>query len=797
VDIVTYALSKKLVNGIQSGLASATVDNDNCSITFNWTNGTSSTMTFPKPADGVSITNAEIVNDELILTFSDSTTINVGNVKGDKGDTGDKGEKGDKGEQGIQGIQGEKGEDGVNPTIEIATQSDTEYTLKLTDADGSIITPNLQGIGSAIFVGTEITSNQSSIVVEITDSHIGDMYINVDTSDYYIRDDANSINNSWCYKGNLQGIQGMNNYELAVKNGFIGTEQDYLDSLVGETNDTHIVSSKPDIADDTTELKTWYYYQVDGNGSNTAWKYKMYLPNTTDLTAGKYAVYYSMKPYCGTFTVDTPCKTDKDTYTYYVIMDLDAITTTIYKESIADGTTTILETVQCEQKEPTDEYIIIDEPMEQLGQWVQTLWIGSAKEDASEVTLKTGISVTGFISTLTFEEIVGNRSDLLTVDKSSIVNAINEHDKLLRNSNADALNTTSKNIVGAINELESKHYLDVFDLQGGSVLDYAKTFGALTHNYFYANNCADLPNNMNYGYCSVDVSQDPLYRDITFYCPTSGRIYVNTIGASADLTGFGEWSGWHEFLMKEDIVTTLDDTVTNEQVPSAKSVYDKVKDSNIKTFTDISQLGLTTPITVENIFKNMPDNSLLCQMVDNYSITNVPFGNGILIIHKHQDSKFSIEFKISAGTSIAQNYLYIGQLKGIDVTGPTWSRVCTTSVADVKETSIKFDETALGLTISKSRSSYKVINGICYVTIELHVDAPSDYKTYGYTKINITSLPKIGFATKAVLNVVEANSSISVVLDRGSTDIKLHGNILDKEGTYVIQGSFSYPVSES
>ena len=125
-----------------------------------------------------------------------------------------------------------------------------------------------------------------------------------------------------------------------------------------------------------------------------------------------------------------------------------------------------------------------------------------------------------------------------------------------------------------------------------------------------------------------------------------------------------------------------------------------------------------------------------------------------------------------------------------------WQKVCTTKVADVKETSIKFDKTALGLTISNSRSSYKVINGICYVTIELHVDAPSDYKTYGYVRINTTSLPKIGFATKAVLNVVEANSSISVVLDKGSTDIKLHGNVLAKEGTYVIQGSFSYPVAE-
>ena len=676
-------------------------------------------MTFPKPADGVSVTGAEIVGDELILSFSDNTSVNVGNVKGDKGDTGEKGEKGDKGEQ---GIQGEKGEDGVNPTIEIATQSDTEYTLKLTDADGSIITPNLQGIGSAIFVGNEITSKQSSIVVEIAESHIGDMYINVDTSDYYIRDDANSINNSWCYKGNLQGIQGMNNYELAVKNGFIGTEQDYLDSLVGETNDTHIVSSKPNIADDTTELKTWYYYQVDGNGSNTAWKYKMYLPNTVDLTAGKYAVYYSMKPYRGEFTVDTPAMTNKDTYRYYVIMDLNAITTTIYKESIADGTTEVLETVQCEQKEPTDEYIIIDEPMEQMGQWVQTLYIGSTKEDASEVTLTTGTSVTGFISTLTFEEIVGNRSDLLTVDKTSIVNAINEHDKLLRNSNTDTLNTTSKNIIGAINELESKHYLDVFDLQGGSVLDYAKTFGALTHNYFYANNCADLPNNMNYGYCSVDVSQDPLYRDITFYCPTSGRIYVNTIGASADLTGFGEWSGWHEFLMKEDIVATLDSTSTDTQVPSAKAVYNATVDKNLKTYTSIEQLGLTTPTTVEDIYKAIPANSCLNIFASLSSVTDLPLQQGLLSITKISTAGFDIIFKRSGSGSIADNAMYIGQLKGIDGTGLSWKKVCTTSVEDIPQTAITFADTTYYIPESTHMDyGYRVLNGICYLQVCLRV----------------------------------------------------------------------------
>ena len=794
IDILDRSYVKKLVNGIQSGLANATVNNDNCSITFNWTNGTTSTLTFPKPADGVSITNAEIVDDELILSFSDNTSVNVGNVKGDKGDTGDKGEKGDKGEQ---GIQGEKGEDGVNPTIEIATQSDTEYTLKLTDADGSIITPNLQGIGSAIFVGTEITSKQSSIVVEIAESHIGDMYINVDTSDYYIRDDANSINNSWCYKGNLQGIQGKSNYDLALDNGFIGTEADYLASLVGEATLTEIVSSKPDITADTTELKTWYYYQIDGNGSNTAWKYKMYLPNTVDLTAGKYAVYYSMKPYRGEFTVDTPAMTNKDTYRYYVIMDLNAITTTIYKESIADGTTEVLETVQCEQKEPTDEYIIIDEPMEQLGQWVQTLYIGSTKEDASEVTLTTGTSVTGFITTLTFEEIVGNRSNLLTADKTSIVNAINEHDKLLRNSNADALNTTSKNIVGAINELESKHYLDVFDLQGGSVLDYAKTFEALTHNYFYANNCSDLPNSMNYGYCSVDVSQDPLYRDITFYCPTSGRIYVNTIGASADLTGFGEWSGWHEFLMKEDIVTTIDSTSTDDTVPTNKAVYDNaIKDKNIKTYTTLEQVGLTADVSsMDEILTAIPFSTYF-----NIS-TGLFINRNTLFPGKSQSVGFLKIERTSTGRPLIlysekeTDVLYKGYLNG-DGIFKAWGRLCTTSVDDVPKTTITFSDKTNYKNADNGNafSYYYVQNGICYLSIYLQCVSPVNINT----RIECMSdIPKPKTSIRKIVTPWSlSNYNVAPIffsLENTSQGAFIMGGNVGTN--YLLQ--FSYPVAES
>lgn len=54
------------------------------------------------------------ISEEGIMTinYSDSTSEEIGNVKGPKGDTGEQGPKGDTGEQGIQGEQGLKGDTG-------------------------------------------------------------------------------------------------------------------------------------------------------------------------------------------------------------------------------------------------------------------------------------------------------------------------------------------------------------------------------------------------------------------------------------------------------------------------------------------------------------------------------------------------------------------------------------------------------------------------------------------------------------------------------------------------------------
>ena len=66
-------------------------------------------------ADGVNVSSAAITNDELILTLSDSTTINAGNVRGAQGSQGIQGNPGADGNDGVDGT------DGVSPTIAIGT----------------------------------------------------------------------------------------------------------------------------------------------------------------------------------------------------------------------------------------------------------------------------------------------------------------------------------------------------------------------------------------------------------------------------------------------------------------------------------------------------------------------------------------------------------------------------------------------------------------------------------------------------------------------------------------------------
>ena len=67
--------------------------------------------------------------------------------------------------------------------------------------------------------------------------------------------------------------------------------------------------------------------------------------------------------------------------------------------------------------------------------------------------------------------------------------------------------------------------------------------------------------------------------------------------------------GLDNCITKENIVTSLDDTVTDEQVASALATYNMVKDKNLKTYSDFSQIS-TTATNLSEYVQAMANNSI-------------------------------------------------------------------------------------------------------------------------------------------------------------------------------------------
>ena len=235
---------------------------------------------------------------------------------------------------------------------------------------------------------------------------------------------------------------------------------------------------------------------------------------------------------------------------------------------------------------------------------------------------------------------------------------------------------------------------------------------------------------------------------------------------------------------KASITTTLDNTVTDEQIPSAKVVYETTKYNNIKTFTTLNQLGLNGGCDVAEIVNAMPEHSYAeigCYNTANsYGlevITGLPNGetNFILTIRKYNYHRVDIQAKSSASGAV-MNDLYIGGMVA-GGTSISWKKVCSTSVADVPKTSMPLPDGNSG------ELSYIIKNGFATITISNLVIATSP--------LVVTGLPIP--ATHVV------NPFVSV------DGVNIGGSIAHSDnGTFVIYGTpgiamygmVTYPVAE-
>ena len=132
MDVISYSLSKKIAASAVSGVQSMSVSGQ--TLTINTKDSGVLTMTFPKPRDGVSVTDIDVnANNQIVFTMSDGSEFISGKIPTIKGDKGDPFKYSDFTPEQLDSL---KGSDGFSPSAKIEKVGDTA-TITITDKDGT------------------------------------------------------------------------------------------------------------------------------------------------------------------------------------------------------------------------------------------------------------------------------------------------------------------------------------------------------------------------------------------------------------------------------------------------------------------------------------------------------------------------------------------------------------------------------------------------------------------------------------------------------------------------------------
>ena len=195
-------------------------------------------------ANWIEIGNAKINQMNLLMEDLEDK-VESGYFKGDKGDKGDTGEQGPQGEQGIQGIQGEKGEKGdkgepgaiklliVNQLPQTG-RDDTLYFVPKQSAETSDLYDEYVWINGAWEL-------------------LGEKQITIDLSDYYTKQETNTLLNgkvdnstlnNYALKNEIPDVSNFitkdvnnltNYYDKTYINGVVGDISNAIDLINGES----------------------------------------------------------------------------------------------------------------------------------------------------------------------------------------------------------------------------------------------------------------------------------------------------------------------------------------------------------------------------------------------------------------------------------------------------------------------------------------------------------------------------------------------------------------------------------
>lgn len=266
-----------------------------------------------------------------------------------------------------------------------------------------------------------------------------------------------------------------------------------------------------------------------------------------------------------------------------------------------------------------------------------------------------------------------------------------------------------------------------------------------------------------------------------------------------------------KILNKDDVVTVLNEDVTDEQIGSAKVVYEelnkKIDKASITTTVDANSTDNQVPSAkaIYNKSKNriiwLPSGGDIIAYADSIgeesvtetvrvmNATNTPYG----VNNKSNDFYYTIysmansKYKRIIAYDVRTNGMYM--IMKNNGAWHTWQRVCTTSVADVGVTKINIING-----IVNPDCNYQVKNGVCYIQLNTG--------TYSLGE-NVNSLqlatglpiPLSGQVANTYVPWASGDASKQVILFvDGVGDLKLHAPV-SANGCSVFT-SFSYPVAE-
>ena len=198
MDIISYALSKKIAAHAVSGVQSMSVNGQ--TLTINTKDSGVLTMTFPTPKDGVSVTDIDVnANNQIVFTMSDGSEFISGKIPTVKGDPG------------------------FSPIItENANNTDKIYKLDIATADSTFTTPNLKGADGQGGTGgdSSITLNQEEYEALTEEQKLNGLY--------YIYDTKRIYKNGVQYGASEPISLTMAEYKALKEAGAIDEQQEYL-----------------------------------------------------------------------------------------------------------------------------------------------------------------------------------------------------------------------------------------------------------------------------------------------------------------------------------------------------------------------------------------------------------------------------------------------------------------------------------------------------------------------------------------------------------------------------------------